>query len=267
MQSGIYRIRNTINGKVYIGSTKNFTKRWKQHVRMLSKNAHCNIILQRSYNIHGADSFVYEIIELVPYENPKITEREDYYISLYDSKKTGYNIADATFGDVLTNHPDRKLIIEKIRAGSLQRYSSMPNEEKERLRRTHIGHRNGMFGKKHDESAKEKMSTTRKEYKIIHGFGQTHGIRKSLIHKEKLSEKAKLRIGDKNPFFGKTHSEETKNMIRSKTIGKKPSNRKKLLADGIEYESAADCARANNISAGLVTYRIKSQKYNYEYIV
>lgn len=30
MNSGIYKIVNTLNGKCYVGSTKDFQKRWKK---------------------------------------------------------------------------------------------------------------------------------------------------------------------------------------------------------------------------------------------
>jgi hypothetical protein len=32
---------------------------------------------------------------------------------LLDSKKSGYNIANASFGDTLSDHPNRDIIIEK----------------------------------------------------------------------------------------------------------------------------------------------------------
>lgn len=41
-------------------------------------------------------------------------------------------------------------------------------------------------------------------------YGKTH----SLETKKKLSDNAKLRVGDKNPFYGKAHSTNTKNKIR-----------------------------------------------------
>lgn len=37
MTSGIYKIENTINGKIYIGCSKDIEKRFKQH-RLKSKN-------------------------------------------------------------------------------------------------------------------------------------------------------------------------------------------------------------------------------------
>lgn len=39
---GIYKITNTINGKVYIGKSENIRHRWKQHICELNKNEHGN---------------------------------------------------------------------------------------------------------------------------------------------------------------------------------------------------------------------------------
>jgi hypothetical protein len=72
-------------------------------------------------------------------------------------------------------------------------------------------------------------------------------------------------LGENNSFFGKHHSEETRKKLHDKMLGKKPVNRRPVLADGILYESVNDCANANNISASLVLYRINSKKYNYSY--
>lgn len=61
---GIYRIRNTINGKSYIGSTgKDFDRRWRSHIGHLNVNKHTNKELQIDWNKHGKTAFVFEIIE------------------------------------------------------------------------------------------------------------------------------------------------------------------------------------------------------------
>lgn len=47
-------------------------------------------------------------------------------------------------------------------------------------------------------------------------YNQSYGTKN-----QRISEKAKLRVGEKNPFFGKHHKEETKKLISKAKKGKK----------------------------------------------
>ena len=62
MNSGIYIIRNTINNKIYIGSSVNLDNRWSKHKSQLSKNIHGNKHLQFSFNKYGLGSFTFEVL-------------------------------------------------------------------------------------------------------------------------------------------------------------------------------------------------------------
>lgn len=55
IKSGIYQLE--INGRIYIGSTKNFSTRRYQHERLLKRKEHFNIHLQRLYNKYGYVNF------------------------------------------------------------------------------------------------------------------------------------------------------------------------------------------------------------------
>ena len=112
MKSGIYQIKNTLNNKVYVGSAKDFEKRWKRHFKDLEKGCHSSIKLQRSFNKHG-NVFECSILEEIPYEKDLIIERENFWIKELNSKINGYNIADATFGDTCSTHPLKEEIIKK----------------------------------------------------------------------------------------------------------------------------------------------------------
>ncbi len=65
MKFGVYRIRNVINGKSYIGSasTNNgITQRWHIHRHLLRNNKHHSIHLQRAWNKHEEPAFVFEVL-------------------------------------------------------------------------------------------------------------------------------------------------------------------------------------------------------------
>lgn len=61
--TGIYMIKNMINGKFYIGSSKHLHNRKIQHLRDLRNNKHCNLKLQYAYNKYGKENFEYIIIQ------------------------------------------------------------------------------------------------------------------------------------------------------------------------------------------------------------
>ena len=63
--SGIYKIRNLINNKIYIGSTINFRQRWYTHKTLLTNNKHPNSHLQNAWNKYGPANFVFEIMEIL----------------------------------------------------------------------------------------------------------------------------------------------------------------------------------------------------------
>lgn len=94
--SGIYKITNKVNGKIYIGSSKNITYRWRQHLDELCTGTHCNSKLQLDFNKYGIENFTFEIVEFVSNLN-KLLEREQYHINKNNcySEDVGYNIAIA----------------------------------------------------------------------------------------------------------------------------------------------------------------------------
>ena len=86
MTKWIYKITNNINGKVYIGQSNNPKRRFNEHI-----NGSGSKIVYKAIKKYGKENFSFEIIE-GPIEN--YNEREEYWISFYDSCKNGYNIID-----------------------------------------------------------------------------------------------------------------------------------------------------------------------------
>ncbi|MCE9677451.1 GIY-YIG nuclease family protein [Paraclostridium bifermentans] len=89
---GIYKIINTLNGKVYIGSTQNIRIRRNNHFTNLRYNRHHNIHLQNAYNKYGLENFEFIVLEYVD-SIDYLLEKETSWIKKLKSNdnKYGYN--------------------------------------------------------------------------------------------------------------------------------------------------------------------------------
>lgn len=94
--SGIYIIKNTINGKCYIGQSCHINRRILEHTSNLNHGVCFNVHLQRAWNKYGSDAFTFEVLEECDVE--KLDEREIYYIQLYKQKCELYNQTDGGGG-------------------------------------------------------------------------------------------------------------------------------------------------------------------------
>lgn len=89
--TGIYKITNRDDGKVYIGQSVDIKHRRACHFHDLKNNKHKNLHLQRAYN-KSKEGFDFEVICTCKEED--LNELEIFYIKKYDScnPKFGYNI-------------------------------------------------------------------------------------------------------------------------------------------------------------------------------
>lgn len=82
---GIYKITNIDTGAIYIGQSAYLTKRRKQHIGDLERGIHDNERLLNSYNKHGKDKFVFDILlfcekhELTYYEQKLVDQLQPFY--------------------------------------------------------------------------------------------------------------------------------------------------------------------------------------------
>lgn len=86
--TGIYKITNTINNKVYIGQSTDIAKRWSAHKNPKVEE---NTLLRKAFQKYGIEHFLFEIIEECSIE--QLNEREIYWIQYYNSYgEQGYNM-------------------------------------------------------------------------------------------------------------------------------------------------------------------------------
>lgn len=92
MKSGIYCILNTVNGRLYIGSSKSLRRRKQQHWSKLRGGTHTSPHLQYAWNAHGEAAFVFLVLEYCAVED--CYEREDWWVALTraNQKEKGYNV-------------------------------------------------------------------------------------------------------------------------------------------------------------------------------
>jgi len=117
MGCGIYKITNTQNGKVYVGSSLNLTNREYKHFWMLDKGKHDNFFLQKSFNKYGKNFFVFEVLEYC--DSKEIIERENFFIEKYKSNNSlfGYNLAKVNEFRRNTYNDEVKIKLSKFGLG------------------------------------------------------------------------------------------------------------------------------------------------------
>lgn len=102
--TGIYKITNLINNRIYIGQSTNIQSRWEEH-KFYSSNEHT--ALQAAFKKYGVSNFSFEVIEECSKE--QLDEREIYWIKFYDSYNNGYNL---TKGGMSKIKLDYELIVK-----------------------------------------------------------------------------------------------------------------------------------------------------------
>jgi predicted transcriptional regulator len=63
--AGVFQVKNTVNGKVLLGSSLNLEGPLNSHKFMLKIGRHRNEALQKEWNEYGPDKFIFEILEIV----------------------------------------------------------------------------------------------------------------------------------------------------------------------------------------------------------
>ena len=89
-KSGIYKITNTRNQMCYIGQAANIKTRWRTHCRrgVKAEEGTSNRLYQIMWE-EGLENFTFQVVEFCGKD--RLTEREKFYISMYQSKNYGYN--------------------------------------------------------------------------------------------------------------------------------------------------------------------------------
>lgn len=211
----IYKVTSP-SGRVYIGQTVNFKRRLNEYRKL---KCDTQPKLYNSFKKHGFDKHKIEILEYCKAE--ELNDRERYYQDFYNVlSRKGLNCR-------LTSSNDKsgRLSEETIKKLKSKDFSYMVGND----------FRTGI---KHSAEIKNKIRNTLIENSKKPGYvnGMTG------------------KCGELNPFYGKKHSEKTKNILRKKSASNKKSikilksynlERQQLLLNtstGIYYDSIREAS-------------------------
>jgi group I intron endonuclease len=242
MASGIYKIINIKTGKFYLGSSNNIKKRWKIHKSSLRHNRHHSIHLQRAWNKYGENSFKFELVEEIT-EN--LLEIEQNYLDKLKPYETGYNTSKvAGGGDMISYHPNKKKIIKKRSETILERNIKMTSKER-----------------KEKWSKPGKLNPNWRGGKTLFKCPICGRVIKKHNKNQLSCAKCRVRSGNKNPFYGKTHSKETKKKLKliMKLRGNKFNIQKiKVQINNVIYDSFTDAAKKLDCAIASIRNRLNN---------
>jgi group I intron endonuclease len=183
--SGIYQIQSKIKPeRIYIGSSVNIQRRWRDHLYLLKKNKHDNQRLQHHYNKYGKNDFVFSII--IGCGKDDLVTTEQFYI---DSIKCWFNLCPKAGNTLGVRFSEESK--ERSRRATLGR--KHPIESRKQRSLDSIGEKNHFFGKHHTAESNQK----RREWNLSHPSSKEahRKQRESLL---KTIELKKLLIANQN---------------------------------------------------------------------
>lgn len=187
----IYKVTNLTDNKVYIGQTVGTLKK--------RKSVHICYSKKSFYHFHnalckyGEGNFKWQVICICP-NIDSLNEQEKYYIAYYDSMNSGYNSKSGGKNSIPTKEVCQK--ISKSNKGKI-----FTKEHCKNISKTKVGKNNPMYmvGENHWNYGRKCSCDTKNK------------IRQSML-------------GDKNHFFGKRHTEKSKQLMRDNQDNKGKNN-------------------------------------------
>lgn len=238
MKSGIYQIRNLQTGCIYVGSASSFKKRWSVHKGALKNNKHHSKYLQYSWNKHGEENFLFEILATCPKEY--LVKLEQWFL---DTLKPRYN--KNKFANSMLGVKQSPETIEKRKRNTV--FKPRPDYVKKAISESNKG-----------RSAWNKGRTTPLEHRRTVSEQERKNISKRFKGR-KLSEKTKDKL--RQARLGIKLSIEHRRNISKNNTGKRAIVQFTITGEYIqEWESINAAAKFYNVTKGALGNAVRGLK-------
>jgi group I intron endonuclease len=220
--SGVYEIRNVVNGKVYVGSAAYSIKgRWELHRKQLRSGTHHSCHLQRAWNKYGSKTFRFKILEVC--QATFCTGREQHWIDELRAadNRYGYNCSP-TAGSTLGHKASEE---SRAKRSAMQLGRKHSPETKAKIGAAHRG-------MKRSESAKANMSAAAKNRSV-------EWRRQVSERQRRLMSDPERRAAVSRVHKGKKLSEEHKEALHSANRGRALSAEHKAKISKANREAKA----------------------------
>lgn len=233
---GVYVIRCSVTGRVYVGSSVNIGRRWTWHLRALRDGCHHSRKLQRAWIKYGADAFAFEIVESVSDQSHLIV-REQHWLDSLRGYVAGFNcrpIAESPLGTKHTAEWKARMSaiftgrkLPPRSAAQRQRMSEIKNgiswghhsvESKEKIRMAQAGRKRPSWGR-HTAEARQKMSLARIGWVPSGETRRRMSVSASKRRGVRMSAATKAKLLTLN--LGVCRSEETRRKLREAWVRRK----------------------------------------------
>lgn len=202
--SGVYVAYQISRHRIlYVGSSSDLRRRWKEHHCELEHNRHKNPHLQRLWNKYGLQDIQFLVIE----ETDRLVEREEFWMS---GLKPVCNIAAAADNPLRGRHQSEEA---RRRIGDSHRGKPLSEEHKKKLsearrlrppvtdefrRKMSLT----LIGNKRTLGYKQSEDTCRKKSESMRGHQNTLGKKFSLESRLRMSEAQKRRRANEQALKG-----------------------------------------------------------------